>query len=70
MSRKKKRHLTIRDEVDEWVALSPSYELNVFTTDKGELYFNLFPVTKGSVNTNKLLAEGYLVEEAVTGPEK
>lgn len=67
--RRKTVNLSIKGEVDEWIGLSPSYEINIFTTEEGELYYNLYPVRKGVINTNNLLAEGYLTH-LVTGLEK
>jgi len=67
--RKKKVNLTIKGEADEWVSINKGYELNIFTTDRGELRYQLYAVRKGSVNTNNVLADGYLTH-LVTGLEK
>lgn len=62
--RRKKVNLTIKGEIDEWMGLGERYELNIFTTDKGELFYNLYGVRKGAVNTSNILAEGYLTTMA------
>lgn len=47
-------------EVDAWFALGKHNELNVFSTENGSLYFNLYPVVDGEIDTQHMISSGYI----------